>query len=75
MLGGWSALTAVVVAGLLVGIPAPPAGTVVVVSPSPLQRYREAHVALVGGEYDRARTLLDELPQGFLLGGGYRARR
>ena len=68
MLGGWSALTAVVVAVLLVGIPAPPAGTVVVVSPSPLQRYREAHVALVGGEYDRARTLLDELPQGFLLG-------
>ena len=68
MLGGRSALTAVVVAGLLVGILAPPAGTVVVVSPSPLQRYREAHVALAGGEYDRARTLLDELPQGFLLG-------
>jgi soluble lytic murein transglycosylase len=37
------------------------------VSPSPLQRYHEAHVALAGGEYARARALLDELSPGFLL--------
>ena len=37
------------------------------VSPGSLQRYREAHVALAGGEYARARTLLDELPPEFLL--------
>ena len=67
MLGGRSALAALVVAGLLVVVLAPPAGTGVVVSPPPLERYREAHVALAGGEYARARTLLDELPSGFLL--------
>ena len=67
MLGGRSALAALVVAGLLVVVLAPPAGTDVAVSPPPLERYREAHVALAGGEYARARTLLDELPSGFLL--------
>ncbi len=35
--------------------------------PGSLQRYREAHVALAGGEYARARALLDELPPEFLL--------
>jgi soluble lytic murein transglycosylase len=67
MSGGRSALAAVVVTGLLVALPAPRAGAAVVVSPSPLQRYREAHVALAGGEYARARALFDELPPGFLL--------
>jgi soluble lytic murein transglycosylase len=67
MSGGRSALVAVVLAGLLVGPASPPAGAVVVVSPSPLQRYREAHAALAGGEYARAQRLLDELPPGFLL--------
>jgi soluble lytic murein transglycosylase len=67
MSGGRSALALVVVAGILVAVAAPPAGPAVVVSPSPLQRYREAHVALAGGEYARARTLFDDLPTGFLL--------
>src|SRR5574342_949047 len=67
MMGGRSALAAVIVTGLLVAPVAPPAGAAVVVSPSPLQRYREAHVALAGGEYARARAILDELPPGFLL--------
>jgi soluble lytic murein transglycosylase len=67
MPGGRSALAAVVLAGVLVGVAAPPAGPAVVVAPSPLQRYREAHVAMAGGEYARARTLLDELPADFLL--------
>jgi peptidoglycan lytic transglycosylase len=64
---GRSALAALVVTGLLVAPAAPPAGPAVVVSPSPLQRYREAHVALAGGEYARARAIFDELPPGFLL--------
>jgi soluble lytic murein transglycosylase len=67
MSGALSALAAVVVTGLLVAPLAPPAGAAVVVSPSPLHRYREAHVALAGGEYVRARTIFDELPPGFLL--------
>jgi soluble lytic murein transglycosylase len=67
MSGGRSALAAVVVTGLLFAPGVVPAGATVVVSPSPLQRYREAHVALAGGEYARARALLDELPPGFLL--------
>ncbi len=66
-MGGRSALAAVVVAGVLVALLAPPAGPAVVVSPSALQRYREAHGALAGGEYARARTLLDDLPAEFLL--------
>ena len=78
MLGGRSALAAVVVTGLLVALVAPRAGAAVVVSPSPLQRYREAHVALAGGEYARARALLRRaapgLParrlRGLLRGGG-----
>ena len=67
MVGGRSALAVVVGTGLLVGVLAPRAGAGVVVSPSSLQRYREAHAALAGGEYARARTLLDELPPEFLL--------
>ena len=67
MVGGRSALAVVLGTGLLVGVLAPRAGAAVVVSPSSLQRYREAHVALAGGEYARARTLLDELPPEFLL--------
>jgi predicted Zn-dependent protease len=67
MSGGRSALAAVVVTGVLVAPAVRPAGAAVVVSPSPLQRYREAHVALAGGEYARARAILDELPSGFLL--------
>src|SRR4029077_3133586 len=58
---------AVIVTGLLVAPAAPPAGAAVVVAPSPLQRYREAHVVLAGGEYARARAIFDELPPGFLL--------
>ena len=49
------------------GVLAPRAGAGVVVSPGSLQRYREAHAALAGGEYARARALLDELPPEFLL--------
>ena len=67
MVGGRSTLAVVVGTGLLVGVLAPRAGAGVVVSPGSLQRYREAHVALAGGEYARARTLLDELPPEFLL--------
>jgi len=67
MSGGRSALAAVIVTGLLVAPAAPPAGAAGVVSPSPLQRYRQAHVALAGGEYARARAMFDELPLGFLL--------
>jgi soluble lytic murein transglycosylase len=67
MAGGRSSRAAFVVAGLLVAPGTLPAEAAVVVSPSPLQRYREAHVALAGGEYARARALLDELPPGFLL--------
>jgi soluble lytic murein transglycosylase len=67
MSGGRSALAAVVLAGALVAVAAPPAGPAVVVSPSPLHRYREAHVAMAGGEYARARALLDGLPADFLL--------
>ena len=67
MAGGRSALVAVVVSGFLVAPAASPAGAAVVVSPSSLQRYREAHVALAGGEYARARAIFDELQPGFLL--------
>jgi soluble lytic murein transglycosylase len=67
MSGGRSTLAAVVVAGLLGAVAVPRAGAAVVVSPSPLQRYREAHVALGGGEYARARALFEALPPGFLL--------
>jgi soluble lytic murein transglycosylase len=67
MLGGRSTLAAVVVAGVLIAPAVPPALAAVVVSPGPLQRYRDAHAALAGGEYARARAMLDELPPGFLL--------
>jgi soluble lytic murein transglycosylase len=67
MQGGRFARAAVLVTGLLLTTVPPPAGAAVVVAPSPLQRYREAHVALAGGEYARARTILDELPHDFLL--------
>ena len=67
MQGGRTTLAAVLVAGLLLALAVPLAGAAVVATPGPLQRYREAHVALAGGEYARARTLLDELPPGFLL--------
>jgi soluble lytic murein transglycosylase len=67
MSGGRSAVAAVVLAGVLVALAAPPAGPAVVVSPTPLQRYREAHVAMAGGEYERARALLVGLPPDFLL--------
>ncbi|MGH7357984.1 MAG: tetratricopeptide repeat protein, partial [Candidatus Rokuibacteriota bacterium] len=65
---GRSALAALVLAGFLIGPAGLPVGAVVLVSPSPLQRYREAHAALAGGEYARAQRLLEELPSGFLLG-------
>jgi soluble lytic murein transglycosylase len=62
---GRSAVLALVLAGsLAAGAPAP-AG--VVVAPGPLARYAEAHAALSGGEYERARTLFEGLPPGFLL--------
>ena len=67
MSSGRSALAVVLVTGLLVAPVIPRAGAAVVVSPTPLQRYREAHVALAGGEYGRARALFEELPAGFLL--------
>jgi soluble lytic murein transglycosylase len=67
MAGGRSALAAVVVAGTLIAVAVTPGAPAVVVSPTPLQRYREAHVAMAGGEYARARALLDGLPTDFLL--------
>src|SRR5215467_3541756 len=67
MLRGCSLLVAVVLTGLLVAPLGPAAESAVVVSPTPLQRYREAHVALAGGEYARARALFEELPAEFLL--------
>jgi len=39
----------------------------VVVSPSPLARYGEAHVALAGGEFARAQALFEGLPRDFVL--------
>src|SRR6185436_4618009 len=45
----------------------PLAGAAVVVTPGPLQRYRDAHGPLAGGEYARARAMLDALPPDFLL--------
>src|SRR5215471_13183957 len=67
MLRGCSLLVAVVLTGLLVAPLGPAAEPAVVVSPTPLQRYREAHVALAGGDYAGARALFDEAPPGFLL--------
>ena len=67
MQGGRTTLAAVLVTGLLLAIVVPLAGAAVVATPGSLQRYRDAHVALAGGEYARARTLLDELPLDFLL--------
>ena len=49
MTGVKSALTAVVVTGLLVVLTAAGAGAAVVVS-GPLQRYRDGHTAMAGGE-------------------------
>src|SRR5262245_60408443 len=66
MTGVKSALRAVAVTGLLVVLTASGAGAAVVVS-GPLQRYREGHTALAGGEYARARAIFDEMPPGFLL--------
>ena len=67
MKGGRTTLAAVLVTGLLLAIVVPLAGAAVVVTPGSIQRYRDAHVALAGGEYARARALLDELPPDFLL--------
>jgi soluble lytic murein transglycosylase len=67
MSGGRSALAAVVLAGCLLALAGSPAGALVQVSPTPLQRYREAQAALAGGEHARARRLLEESPPGFLL--------
>ena len=67
MSAGRSALTAATLAGLLAALVGLPASAVVTVSPTPLQGYREAHVALAEGDYVRARRLLDDLPPGFLL--------
>src|SRR5215470_6224772 len=68
MLCGRSLLAAVVMTGLLVTpLGRPESESAVVVSPTPLQRYREAHVALAGGDYARARALFEEAPPGFLL--------
>ncbi len=61
---GLSALFAVALLGSGV---TPPAAAAVIVAPAPLVRFREAQVALAGGEYARARLLLDGLPPGFLL--------
>lgn len=46
----------------------PPAAATVVVSPAPLQRYREAHVALASGDYLRARALFEGIPTNYVLG-------
>jgi soluble lytic murein transglycosylase len=67
MQGGRTTLAAVLGIGLLLATSVPRAGAAVVVTPGPLQRYREAHVALAGGEYLRARAMLEELPPEFLL--------
>jgi soluble lytic murein transglycosylase len=61
------AVLALLGTGLCLGPIASAAGAAVVVSPGPLQRYREAHVALAGGEYVRAQALFEGLPPGFLL--------
>jgi soluble lytic murein transglycosylase len=66
MPGVKSALATVVATGVLAVLVASGAGAAVVVS-GPLQRYREGHMALAGGEYARARAMFDELPAGFLL--------
>jgi soluble lytic murein transglycosylase len=67
MSGGRGLLVVAVVIALLAASPSPRAEAAVVVAPSPLQRYKEAHVAMAGGEYARARALFEELPAGFLL--------
>jgi soluble lytic murein transglycosylase len=64
---GRSLVAVVIAAGLFAAAAPPRAGAAVVVSPGPLQRYREAHAALAGGEYARARATFDELGPGFLL--------
>ncbi|HEY7140443.1 MAG TPA: transglycosylase SLT domain-containing protein [Methylomirabilota bacterium] len=66
MSSGRSALAAVLVTGLLVGLATLSVAAAAAV-PSPLQRYREAHLALAGGEYARARAIFDEVAPGFLL--------
>jgi soluble lytic murein transglycosylase len=67
MLRGKRARVTVPGTGLLFLLALTDAGAAVVVSPNPLQRYREAHVALAGGEYARARAAFEELPASFLL--------
>jgi soluble lytic murein transglycosylase len=67
MQGGRTTLAAVLGTGLLLATLVPRAGAAAVVTPEPLQRYRDAHVALAGGEYVRARAMLEELPPEFLL--------
>jgi soluble lytic murein transglycosylase len=64
---GRSAVLALALAGSLVAGAGPPAQGAVVVAPSGLARYAEAHAALAGGEYARARGLFETLPPGFLL--------
>jgi peptidoglycan lytic transglycosylase len=67
MSGGRFLLVAIGMVGLLVAPLGARTESAVVVSPTPLQRYREAHVALASGEYARARALFEEAPPGFLL--------
>jgi soluble lytic murein transglycosylase len=62
-----SGLSALLAAALLGSGLTPPAAAAVIVAPGPLVRFREAQAALAGGEYARARLLLDGLPPGFLL--------
>jgi soluble lytic murein transglycosylase len=68
MARGRRAVLALAGGSLLVAALAPPLGAAVVVSPAPLQRFREGQVALAGGEYQRARTLFEGIPPGFVLG-------
>jgi soluble lytic murein transglycosylase len=67
MARGRLAVLALLTLSVLLGATPPPVPAAVVVSPGPLQRYREAHLALAGGEYARAQALFEGLPPGFLL--------
>src|SRR5262249_38195602 len=64
------ALGVVVLASVLAGpsVTASPApGTPAAPLAGPLARYRDAHQALAGGEYARAQSLFEGLPDGFVL--------
>lgn len=62
-----SALCALLLGGLILAGGPALVGAAVIVSPSPLARYREAHAALAGGELARALATFEGLPGDFVL--------